>query len=156
CSVPFLLLLRRSARRRSAAATSTAAATRSTAAATAPTAPTAASQSARRCAGTRCTVFGEAATAFGIKNRILFAFDAGGFGLLVSRRTAFESLRHVQIAPERVGYGHWARQSNRIFDDRFISNGIGILGSELFDDVYLIAMHGTICIPPSGGLAGCI
>src|SRR5262245_38289663 len=60
--VPFvanlLLLLRGAARRRRAAAASTAAATGSTTtSASATTAPTAARESARRCAGTRRAVF---------------------------------------------------------------------------------------------------
>src|SRR3954469_4389527 len=75
------------------AAASTAAATRGTAACA--TAASTGTEGARRRIGTRITVFGKAAAAFRIEDRILFTLDAGGFGLLVAGGSAFETCGHV-------------------------------------------------------------
>ena len=95
-------------------------------------------------------------TAYRILLQIPFTFNARGLGLRGSGWTASESDRHVEIASEVIGNRHRSSQRDRVRNDSFISNSIGILESEFLNHMDLITVHGTVSIPPSGHLISCL
>src|SRR4051812_7622026 len=90
-----------------------------------------------------------------IQRHVHVAFDASRFGLLITggpfvprvwilRQIAGEVRLHLPGSSER----------NRIFDGRFVADGVGIHHRKSFHHVSGVAVHRTHCVPPTRSLAG--